>query len=63
MALPVKQHGFQPIAFDTIDGKATGDAYTWTMKEGTFTVTYADFGRVLDEPSNIKANLDGVAAV
>ena len=34
IALPQTQQGFRPLSIDTPVGRATGDAYSWTMKEG-----------------------------
>jgi hypothetical protein len=58
IALPPGKYSFQPVSFDTYAGKGTGDAYTWTMKEGEFVVLYADYQDKLDEPSRIETVFD-----
>ena len=35
IALPAATHGFRPVAINSPAGKLTGDAYSWTMKEGS----------------------------
>jgi hypothetical protein len=50
IALPQQQHGFTPLAIDTPVGRATGDAYSWDMKEGNFTAGYVDAALKWDEP-------------
>jgi len=50
IALPQSQHGFRPLSIETAVGRATGDAYSWTMKEGSFTAGYVDASQSWDEP-------------
>jgi hypothetical protein len=50
IALPQGMHGFRPLSFDTGAGRASGNAYTWTMKEGSFIAGYVDAPQPLDGP-------------
>jgi hypothetical protein len=49
IALPQNRHGFRPLSIDTPVGHATGDSYSWNMKEGSFTAGYVDAPQPLDE--------------
>jgi hypothetical protein len=62
IALPQTQHGFRPLSIETPVGRATGDAYTWTMKEGSFSAGYVDASQPLDD-KRVFANLrEGMVA-
>lgn len=50
IALPQSMHGFRPLSVNTAAGRASGDAYTWTMKEGSFIAGYVDARQPLDGP-------------
>ena len=54
IALPQTQHGFRPLSIDTPVGRATGDAYSWTMKEGAFIAGYVDAPQKLDDAETSK---------
>jgi hypothetical protein len=58
--LPPHGHGFQPLSFRTPSGPVTGDSYTWTMKEGRFTVGYVDANEVLEVPGGAKNYFDNL---
>lgn len=49
IALPHGKHGFRPLAVDSPAGKMTGDAYNWTMKEGSYTTGYVDAPQSLED--------------
>lgn len=68
IALPQGTHGFSPIAVNTATGRATGDAYDWKMKEGSFIAGYVEAPQPLDGPElskqffeNIRAAIDSWA--
>ena len=50
IALPQGMHGFRPLSVNTAAGRASGDAYTWTMKEGSFIAGYVEAPQPLDGP-------------
>ena len=65
IALPQGMHGFRPLSVNTAAGRASGDAYTWTMKEGSFIAGYVDAPQPLDGPDvsrkvfeNIRKGMD-----
>lgn len=65
IALPQGMHGFRPLSVNTAAGSASGDAYTWTMKEGSFIAGYVDAPQSLDVPNvsqkvfeNIRKGMD-----
>ncbi|HXR98990.1 MAG TPA: hypothetical protein VN724_00420 [Pyrinomonadaceae bacterium] len=53
IALPAGTHGYRPVALDTQAGKLTGDAYNWTMKEGSFTAGFADAAQPIDDAESV----------
>ncbi len=53
IALPAGTHGFRPVALDTPSGRLTGDAYNWTMKEGSFTAGFADAPQPMDDAETV----------
>lgn len=54
IGLPQSHNGFRGLSIDTPVGRATGDAYTWKMKEGTFSAGYVDASLSLDDPEMSK---------
>lgn len=66
IALPQDTHGFRPLAVDTPSGQMRGDAYSWNMREGTFTAGHVDAPRSMedaDSTTNLFAGIrDGMAA-
>lgn len=54
IALPQTQHVFRPLSIDTPVGRATGDAYSWTMKEGSFTAGYVEASQAWDDQETSK---------
>jgi hypothetical protein len=54
IALPQSLHGFRSLAVDTILGRAYGDSYNWTMKEGAFTAGYVDAAQAWDDQETSK---------
>ena len=54
IALPQSLHGFRSLTMDTILGRATGDSYSWTMKEGAFTAGYVDASQAWDDQETSK---------
>ncbi len=68
IGLPPGMHGFQPMAVNTGGGRILGDAYTWTMKEGSFIAAYFDLHQQLHTPAaserffeNIRRGMDTLA--
>jgi hypothetical protein len=68
IGLPQGMHGFQPMSVNTAAGRVSGDAYTWTMKEGSFIAAYFDLHQQLDTPAaserffeNIRRGMDKLA--
>ena len=53
IALPADTHGFRPVAINSPAGKLTGDAYSWTMKEGSFTAGFADAAQSIDDAETV----------
>lgn len=60
IALPQGTHGFRPLAFDTLAGRAAGDAYNWKMKEGLFIAGYVEAPQPLDEPEMSKQVFESI---
>lgn len=60
IALPQSAHGFRPLTSDTPLGRASGTAYSWTMKEGSFTVGYVEAPQALDEPDTVAKIFGGI---
>src|SRR5207244_5107970 len=60
IALPQGMHGFRPLSVNTAAGRASGDAYTWTMKEGSFIAGYVDAPQPLDGPEMSKQVFESV---
>lgn len=60
IALPQRTHGFKPLSFNTAAGRAVGDAYNWTMKEGSFIVGYVDAPQLLETPEMSKQVFAGI---
>ena len=60
IALPQGIHGFRPLSVNTAAGRASGDAYTWTMKEGSFIAGYVDASQPLDGPEMSKQVFESV---
>ena len=54
IALPQNHNGFRPLSLDTPAGRATGDAFNWTMKEGSFVAGYLDAPRPMDDTETSK---------
>ena len=67
IALPLVPSGFKPLSVDSAVGKMHGDAYTWKMKEGSFTVGYVDATQPIDDAvttAKIFASIrDGLASL
>jgi len=60
IALPQTQHAFRPLSIDTPVGRATGDAYSWTMKEGSFTAGYVEASQTWDDQETSKRVFAGI---
>ena len=60
IALPQGMHGFRPLSVNTAAGRASGDAYTWMMKEGSFIAGYVDAPQPLDGPEMSKQVYESV---
>lgn len=57
IGLPQMQHGFSTVSFEILAGRATGDSYSWRMKEGTFSAGFADAPLSPNEPDTGKVLL------
>jgi hypothetical protein len=51
IALPQTNHAFSGTSLETSAGRATGDSYSWRMKEGTFSVGFLDAPRSTNSPN------------
>jgi hypothetical protein len=60
IALPQQPHGFTPMRINTPVGMSTGDAYSWNMKEGSFTAGYVDAPLKWDEPETTTRVFSGI---
>lgn len=60
IALPQGRHGFRPLSVNTAAGRASGDAYTWTMKEGSFIAGYVEAPQPLDGPEMSKQVFESI---
>ena len=55
IALPQMKHGFSSTSIEIPAGRATGDFYTWKMKEGVYTVGFVDAPQSSNEAETSKA--------
>ncbi len=55
IALPQMKHAFGALSIETPAGRATGDSYSWRMKEGTFSAGFVDAPQSSDEASTTKS--------
>ena len=60
IALPQGMHGFRPLVFNTAAGRASGNAYDWKMKEGTFIAGYVDAPQAVDAPEASKQVFESI---
>ena len=51
IALPQTNHAFSGTSLETSAGRATGDSYSWRMKEGTFSAGFLDAPRSTNSPN------------
>lgn len=67
IALPTVTSGVKPLSVDTAVGKMQGEASSWKMKEGNFTVGYVDASQAIDDTvttAKIFASIrDGLASL
>lgn len=49
IALPQQTNGFRPLTINSEVGKMTGDAYNWTMKEGSYTAGFVDIAQPMED--------------
>jgi hypothetical protein len=57
IGLPQTNHSFTTVSIEILGGRATGDSYSWRMKEGTFSTSFADAPQSLNEPDTGKVLL------